>query len=81
MGSEIRARVDSNSAGRKKSYGRTSGGVSSNINGFETGAPGHPNQGFGQDGAAKSAMRLQLGNLKKKAKELEDQVSEKDAEI
>ncbi len=34
-----------------------------------------------QDGAAKSTMRLQLGNLKRKAKELEDQVREKDLEI
>ena len=34
-----------------------------------------------QDGAAKSTLRLQLGNLKRKAKELESQVQEKDLEI
>ena len=34
-----------------------------------------------QDGAAKSTLRLQLGNLKRKAKELEAQVYEKDMEI
>ena len=33
------------------------------------------------EGAAKSTLRLQLGNLKRKAKELEAQVQEKDAEI
>ena len=31
-----------------------------------------------QDGAAKSTMRLQLGNLKRKVKDLEGQVNEKD---
>jgi len=34
-----------------------------------------------QDGAAKSSLRLQLGNLKRKAKELEAQVQDKDADI
>jgi hypothetical protein len=33
------------------------------------------------DGAAKSTLRLQLGNLKRKAKELETQLQEKDYEI
>lgn len=34
-----------------------------------------------QDGAAKSHMRLQLGALKRKAKDLETQIVEKDTEI
>ena len=33
------------------------------------------------DGAAKSNMRLQLGTLKRKAKDLEEQVREKDLEV